>query len=116
MSRLQNPPDGISQEALADLVAEAVQQALTQHGVLLDAEALASASKIAGHVAAALPFLPPAQRLAIASFKGAWTGLVADFFRATADRIASDGSAVSDRVFERAPPKPETARPTPPRI
>ncbi|RTL96732.1 MAG: DUF2384 domain-containing protein [Hyphomicrobiales bacterium] len=116
MTRFQNPPDGISQEALAGLVAEAVQQALTQHGALLDAEALASASKIAGHVAAALAFLPPAQRLAITSFKGAWTGLVADFFRAMADRIASDGSAVSDRVFERAPLKPETTRPTPPRI
>ncbi|MDX8453207.1 DUF2384 domain-containing protein [Mesorhizobium sp. VK9D] len=107
MTRFQNPSEGISQAALAGLVAEAVQQALTQHGVLLDTEALVTAGKIAGHVAAALFFLPPAQRLAIGSFKGEWTGLAADFFRVMADRIASEDSA--DRAFERAP-KPETAR------
>src|SRR5689334_23304060 len=44
MTRFQNPPDGISQEALADLVTEAVRQALAQYGVLLDAEALLCAS------------------------------------------------------------------------
>ncbi|MGX5802203.1 antitoxin Xre/MbcA/ParS-like domain-containing protein [Bradyrhizobium sp. Arg314] len=109
MTRFQNPSEGISQEALAGLVAEVVQQALTQHGVLLDAGALASAGKIAGHMAAALPFLPLAQRLAIGSFKGEWTRLAADFFRVMADRIASDDSA--SRAFERSP-KPETARPT----
>ncbi|MDX8441108.1 antitoxin Xre/MbcA/ParS toxin-binding domain-containing protein [Mesorhizobium australafricanum] len=109
MTRFQNPSEGISQEALAGLVAEAVQQALTQYGVLLDTEALVMASKIAGHVAAALPFLPPVQRLAIGSFKGGWTGLAADFFRVITDKIASDDSA--DRAFERSP-KPETARPT----
>jgi len=112
MTRFQNRSDGISQDALAGLIAKAVQQALMQHGVLLDAEALASAGKIAGHVAAALPFLPPAQRLAVGSFKGEWTGLAADFFRVVADKIASDGSALSDPAFERASPKPETARPT----
>ncbi|PBB97999.1 hypothetical protein [Mesorhizobium sp. WSM3862] len=74
MTRFQNPPEGISQDALAGLVAEVVRQALMQHGVLLDAEALASASAIAGSVAAALPFLPQAQRLAITSFKAAGPG------------------------------------------
>jgi len=112
MTRFQNPSGGISQEALAGLVTEAVQEALTQHGVVLDAEALVSASKVAGHVAAALPYLPQAQRLAIGSFEGEWTGLASDFFRVMTDGIASDASAGTDRPFERAPPKPETGRPT----
>lgn len=97
-------------------MAEAVQQALMQHGGLLDAEALASVCKIAGHVAAALPFLPPAQRLAIDSFKGGWTGLASDFLRAMAEGIGSDPSTVSNRVFERAPPKHEPVRPVPPKV
>ncbi|MDG4890276.1 hypothetical protein P9230_23420 [Mesorhizobium sp. WSM4887] len=88
MTRFQNPPEGTSQDALAGLVAEAVRQALMQHGVLLDAEALASANAIAGSVAAALHFLPQAQRLAITSFKGSWTGLASEFFRAMAEKIA----------------------------
>lgn len=111
MTRFQNPPEGISQEALAGLVAEAVHQALTQHGVLLDAEALALASKVAGHVAAALPFLPHGQRLAVGSVKGEWSGLASGFFRIMAERIASGGPPVSDPAFELAPPKPETGRP-----
>ncbi|TPL48325.1 antitoxin Xre/MbcA/ParS toxin-binding domain-containing protein [Mesorhizobium sp. B2-4-6] len=110
MSRFQNPSDGISQEALAGLMAEAVQQALIQHGVMLDAEALASASKIAGHVAAALPFLPPAQRLAVGSFKGKWTDLASDFFRVMTNEVASDGAAISDRAFERSASGSDTAR------
>ncbi|TPI28978.1 DUF2384 domain-containing protein [Mesorhizobium sp. B3-1-6] len=113
MTRFQNPSDGISQEALAGLMAEAVRQALMQHGVMLDAEALTSASKIAGHVAAALPFLPPAQRLAIGSFKGEWTDLASDFLRVMTGKATSDGAAISDRAFERSPPKSETGRPTP---
>ena len=112
MTRFQNPSEGISQEALAGLIAEAVQQALMQHGVMLDAEALTSASNIAGHVAAALPFLPPAQRLAIGSFKGEWTDLASDFLRAVTDKVASDGSAISDRAFERSPPRSQTGGPT----
>ncbi|KUM23466.1 hypothetical protein AU467_08880 [Mesorhizobium loti] len=88
MTRFQNPPEGISQEALADLVAGAAQQALMQHGVLLDAEALVSASAMAGAVAAALPFLPQAQRLAITSLKGGWTELTSEFFRTMAEKIA----------------------------
>ncbi|UCI26194.1 antitoxin Xre/MbcA/ParS toxin-binding domain-containing protein [Mesorhizobium sp. B2-8-5] len=112
MTRFQNPSDGISQEALAGLMAEAVRQALMQHGVMLDAEALTSASKIAGHVAAALPFLPPAQRLAIGSFKGEWTDLASDFLRVMTEKATSDGAAISDRAFERSPPKSETGRPT----
>ncbi|TPN89705.1 DUF2384 domain-containing protein [Mesorhizobium sp. CU2] len=111
MTRFQNPSDGISQQALAGLLTDAVQQALMQHGVVLDAEALASASIIAGSVAAALPFLPQAQRLAVASFKGDWTGLVADFFRTVADRIASDRPAASSQTSESAAPKPEAGRP-----
>jgi hypothetical protein len=89
-------------------MAEAVRQALMQHGVMLDAEALASASRIAGHVAAALPFLPPAQRAAISAFKGEWTDLASDFFRVMTNEAASDGSAMSDRAPERSP---ETGRP-----
>ncbi|RUU58296.1 antitoxin Xre/MbcA/ParS toxin-binding domain-containing protein [Mesorhizobium sp. M2C.T.Ca.TU.002.02.1.1] len=111
MSRFQNPSDGISQEALAGLMAEAVRQALMRHGVMLDAEALASASRIAGHVAAALPFLPPAQRLAISSFKGEWTDLASDFFRVMTNKTASDGSATSDRALERLPLQSETGKP-----
>jgi hypothetical protein len=110
MTRFQNPSDGISQQALAGLVTEAVQQALMQHGVVLDAEALASASMAAGSVAAALPFLPQAQRLAIGSFKGDWVGLASEFFHVTADRIASDGSAVSNHAPERAAPTPGAGR------
>ena len=93
-------------------MAEAVRQALVQHGVMLDAEALASASKIAGHLAAALPFLPQAQRLAISSFKGEWTDLAADFFREMTNKAARDGSALSERALERSPPRSETGRPT----
>ncbi|WFP63173.1 antitoxin Xre/MbcA/ParS toxin-binding domain-containing protein [Mesorhizobium sp. WSM4904] len=100
MTRFQNPPEGISQEALAGLVAEAVQQALMQHGVLLDAEALVSASAMAGAVAAALPFLPHAQRLAIASSKGGWTELTSEFFRRTAEKIARADQAGAESVDE----------------
>ncbi|TJV69596.1 MAG: DUF2384 domain-containing protein [Mesorhizobium sp.] len=108
MTRLQTPPEGISQETLAGLVTEAVQQALMQQGVLLDAQALVSASALAGSVAAALPFLPPAQRHAIVSFKGDWTALVSEFFRTAADRITSGSPTVSDQASSRVPP--ETVR------
>ncbi|MDG4873717.1 DUF2384 domain-containing protein [Mesorhizobium sp. WSM4935] len=111
MTRFQSPSEGISQEALAGLVAEAVQQALMQHGVLLDAEVLVSASKVAGHMAAALPFLPQGQRLAVGSFKGGWSSLASDFFRMMAERIASGGSSISVPTFERMLPKPEQGRP-----
>lgn len=106
MTRFQTPPEGISQETLARLVTEAVQQALMQHGVLLDAQALVSASALAGSVAAALPFLPQAQRLAIDSFKGDRTALVSEFFRTMSGRIASEGSAMSDQVSGRMPLEP----------
>ncbi|WP_217571683.1 antitoxin Xre/MbcA/ParS toxin-binding domain-containing protein [Mesorhizobium sp. GbtcB19] len=105
MTRFQTPPEGISQETLADLVTEAVQQALMQHGVLLDAQALVSASVLAGSVAAALPFLPQTQRVAIDSFKGDWTALVSEFFRTMPGRIASADSPVPDQASERMPPK-----------
>ncbi|OHV87761.1 antitoxin Xre/MbcA/ParS-like domain-containing protein [Mesorhizobium sp. ORS 3428] len=88
MTRFQNPPEGISQEALAGLVAEAVQPALMQHGVLLDAEALVSTSAVAGAIAAALPFLPHAQRLAVTSFKGGWSALASEFFSTMAEKLA----------------------------
>lgn len=105
MTRFQNPPDGISQAALASLVSEAVQQALLQHGVLLDAEALISASVIAGSLVAALPFLSQAQRLAIGSFKGDFTALATEFFRTMADKIARGGSTGTGRTSESpAPP------------
>ncbi|MBM2715703.1 DUF2384 domain-containing protein [Mesorhizobium caraganae] len=104
MTRFQNPMVGISHEALAGLVTEAVQQALTQHGVLLDAEALVSASKIADSVAAVLPFLPQAQRLAIGSFKGDLTALAAEFFRTMANKIAHGHPAGVDCASERPAP------------
>ncbi|TIW19478.1 MAG: DUF2384 domain-containing protein [Mesorhizobium sp.] len=103
MTRLQTPPEGISQETLAGLVTEAVQQTLMQHGVLLDAQALVSASVLAGSVAAALPFLPPAQRHAIDSLKADWTALISEFFRTVPDRIASGNPMVSDQASGRAP-------------
>ena len=93
MTRFQNPTDGISQDALAGLVAEAVQQALTQHGVLLDPQALVSAAALAGSIAAALPFLPQTQRLAIGSFKGEWSALASEFFRTVADKAVGGGTA-----------------------
>ncbi|WP_348631725.1 hypothetical protein [Mesorhizobium sp. M1D.F.Ca.ET.234.01.1.1] len=81
-------------------MAEAVQQALMQHGVLLDAEALVSASAIAGSVAAALPFLPQVQRLAITSLKGGWTELTSELFRAMAEKIAGADQAGADSADE----------------
>jgi len=100
MTEFENSTDGISQEALAGLVAEAVQQALMRHGVLLDAEALLSASAIAGSVAAALPFLPLAQRLAINSARGEWPVLTSKFFRAMTDGVEQSGSAGVDGTDE----------------
>ncbi|RWD35142.1 MAG: DUF2384 domain-containing protein [Mesorhizobium sp.] len=97
MTRFQNPTDGTSQDALAGLVAEAVQQALAQHGVLLDPQALASASAIAGGFAAAFPFLPQTQRLAIGSLKGDWTALASAFFSMTANKAARGGTADAGR-------------------
>ncbi|SFN72418.1 Protein of unknown function [Mesorhizobium sp. NFR06] len=86
------------------MVAEAVQQALMRHGVLLDAEALVSASAIAGSIAAALPFLQQAQRLAIGSFKGDSTALASEFFRTMADKIARGDSAAADSASENPVP------------
>ncbi|GLR45656.1 hypothetical protein GCM10007880_61740 [Mesorhizobium amorphae] len=111
MTRFQNLPNGISQKALAGLVDEAVQQALTQHGVLLDAEALVSASAIAGSLAAALPFLPQAQRLAIGSFKGDLTALATEFFRTMADKIARGGLAEAASLSQDPKPAPCIGQP-----
>ncbi|MDX8498934.1 DUF2384 domain-containing protein [Mesorhizobium sp. VK4C] len=94
-------------------MAEAVQQALTQHGVLLDTQTLASASAVAGSVAAAVPFLPQAQRLAIGSFKGECTALASEFFRALADfsrgGLASANSADEGPMSATASPSPSWA-------
>jgi len=79
---------------------EAVQQALMRHGVLLDAQALVSASAIAGSVAAALPFLPQGQRLAITSLKGGWAELASEFFRTMAEKIARSDQAGAESVDE----------------
>jgi len=100
MTGFENSTDRISQEALAGLVAEAVQQALKRHGVLLDAEALMSASAIAGSVAAALPFLTRAQRLAINSARGEWPVLASEFFRAMTDKVDQADSAGVDSTDE----------------
>lgn len=88
MSTFQNPADGISQEALAGLVAEAVQQALVQHGIALDTQALASAGAIAGSVAAAQSFLSQTQRLAIDTVRGEWAALATEFVQSMADKAA----------------------------
>ena len=103
MTRLQTPPEGISQETLAGIVTEAVQQILMQQGVLLDAQALVSASALAGSLAAALPFLPPAQRHAVDSFKGDWTALVSEFFRSVPERTAGGSPTVPNQASERVP-------------
>ncbi|AZO10007.1 MULTISPECIES: antitoxin Xre/MbcA/ParS toxin-binding domain-containing protein [unclassified Mesorhizobium] len=104
MTRFQNPPEGISQHALARLVAKAVQQALMQHGLLLDIEVLVAAGAIAGGVAAALPFLPQAEQLTITSFKGGWTALVSEFLQTIAER--SGGAADTHCANETPPPAP----------
>lgn len=103
MTRFRDPLDGISQETLAGLVAQAVQQALMQYG-LLDPEALVSTSMIAGSVAAALAFLPYAQRLAIGSFGGDVPALTSEFFRMMAKRISRCDSAASDCACESTAP------------
>ena len=103
MTRLQTPPEGISQETLAGIVTEAVQQTLMQQGVLLDAQALVSASALAGSLAAALPFLPPAQRHAVDSFKGDWTALVSEFFRSVPEITAGGSPTVPNQASERVP-------------
>ncbi|RAZ76490.1 hypothetical protein DPM35_15645 [Mesorhizobium atlanticum] len=74
-----------------------------QQGVLLDAQALVSASALAGSLAAALPFLPPAQRHAVDSFKGDWTALVSEFFRSVPERTAGGSPTVPDQASERVP-------------
>ncbi|BCH05062.1 hypothetical protein MesoLj131b_70610 (plasmid) [Mesorhizobium sp. 131-2-5] len=104
MTSFQDPMDGISQEALAGLVAQAVQQALMQHGVLLDTEALVSTSMIAGSVAAALPFLSHAQRPAIGFFRGDVSTLTSEFFGMMAKRISRCDSVASDCACESTVP------------
>lgn len=86
MTRFHNPTDGISQEALAGLVAEAVQQALVHHGIAPDTHALASTGAIAGSVAAALTFLSQTQRLAVETFRGEWTALATEFVQSMAEK------------------------------
>ncbi|MGX5841854.1 antitoxin Xre/MbcA/ParS-like domain-containing protein [Mesorhizobium sp. ArgA1] len=93
MTQFYNPTDGISQEALAGLVAEAVQQALVQHGMALDPQALASAGAIAGSAAAALTFLSQPQRLAIDTVRGEWTALATELVQSMADKAARRGKA-----------------------
>lgn len=88
MTRFQTPTDGISQEALAGLVAEAVRQALVQHGIALDPQALASAGAVAGSIAAALTFLSQTQRLAVETFRGEWTAFATEFVQSMADKAA----------------------------
>ena len=94
MTRFQTPTDGISQEALAGLVAEAVQQALVQHGIALDPQALASAGAVAGSIAAALTFLSQTQRLVIETFKGEWTALATEFVQSMAEKATRRDTAI----------------------
>ncbi len=88
MTRFQNPTVGTSQEALAGLVAEAVQQALVQHGIALDPQTLVSAGVLAGSVAATLTFLSQTQRLAIDTVRSEWTALATEFVQSIADKAA----------------------------
>jgi hypothetical protein len=104
--------DGISQDALAGLVAEAVQQALIRHGVALDTQTLVSTSAFAGSVAASLPFLPQAQRLAIGSYKGEWSALASEFVHtiAAAHRDAAnsrdESATLASAIDSRKPASP----------
>jgi hypothetical protein len=113
MTRFQNPIDGISQDALAALVAEAVQQALIRHGVVLDTQTLASTSALAGSVAANLPFLPQAQQLAISSYKGEWGALVSEFVHTIAAvhrdaaNTADKSTALASAIDSRKPASPQ---------
>ncbi|RUW64431.1 antitoxin Xre/MbcA/ParS toxin-binding domain-containing protein [Mesorhizobium sp. M4B.F.Ca.ET.049.02.1.2] len=109
MTRFQNRTHGVSQDALADLVAEAVQQALIQHGIVLDTQTLVSASTIAGSLAAAVPFLPQAQRLAIGPFKGECAALAPEIFRRLGE-FARGGSASANRADDG--PMPAIAAPS----
>jgi hypothetical protein len=93
MTRFQTPTDGISQEALAGLMAEAVQQALVQHGIALDPQALASAGAVAGSIAAALTFLSQTQRLAIDTVRGEWTAFATEFVQSMVDKAARRATA-----------------------
>ncbi|AZO32256.1 MULTISPECIES: antitoxin Xre/MbcA/ParS toxin-binding domain-containing protein [unclassified Mesorhizobium] len=113
MTQSQHPTDGISQGVLAGLVAEAVQQALIQRGIVLDPQTLVSASAIAGSLAAAVPFLPQEQRLAIGSFKGECTALASGFFQAMAE-LASGDFASADSSDE-SPTAASAAPSSPPR-
>ena len=115
MSRFQNPTDGISQEALAGLVAEAVQQALVQHGIAMDPQALASAGAFAGSVAAALTFLSQTQRLAVDAFRGEWTALAAEFVQSIAGQGDAPRRGKSSRLTSRRrQPNPARWHPHPP--
>lgn len=100
--------DGISQDALAGLVAEAVQQALIQHGVALDPQTLVSTSALAGSIAASLPFLPQAQRLAISAYQGKWSALASEFVHsiAAAHRGAANTQDESAAIDSRKPASP----------
>ena len=86
-------------------MAEAVQQALAQHGMALDTQALASAGAIAGSVAAAQTFLSHRQRLAIDTVKGEWAALATEFVQSVADKATGrdTGHAVTAAVDEPAP-------------
>lgn len=110
MTRFQNPTDGISQDALAGLVAEAVQQALIRHGVVLDTQTLVSTSALAGSVAASLPFLPQAQRIAIGSYKGEWGALASEFVHTMAaaprDPAVGESAASASAIDSRKPASP----------
>lgn len=114
MTRFQNPTDGISQEALAGLVAEAVQQALVQHGMAMDPQALASAGAIAGSVAAALTFLSQTQRLAIETFRGEWTARATEFVQSMAEKPTRPAAAIVAVDKPTTAPEPGKAASYPP--
>ena len=115
MTRFQNPTDGVSQDALAGLVAEAVQQALIQYGVALDTQTLVSTSAFAGGVAASLPFLPQAQRLAIGSYKGEWSALVSEFVQTIADAHRDASGTVDESAAPALASAMDSRKPASPR-
>lgn len=105
----------ISQDAVASLVAGAVQRALVQHDANMNAPTLISASRIAGSVAAAVTFLPPTHQRAIEAMQGELAGLASEFVHALAAEAARRSATAAAGIDENPAlmPANDTRRPTP---
>lgn len=115
MTKFQSPSDMISQDAVASLVAGAVQRALVQHDANMNAPTLISASRIAGSVAAAVTFLPPTHQRAIEAMQGELAGLASEFVHALAAEAARRSATAAAGIDENPAlmPANDTRRPTP---